>query len=103
MDVVGPYRPEHFERTRHRAEIGPFYVTSKYQGSGAAKILMLAVIDEAIDREIENLELYVDTETFRAISFYEKFGFKRLATHSDGVRIDGVSRDDHFYSLRLSR
>ena len=30
------YRPEPFERSHHRASIGPFFVSSKYQGCGAA-------------------------------------------------------------------
>lgn len=95
-------RQEYFERTRHRAEIGPFFVTSVYHGSGAAKALMQEVINQAIHWKVEQLELFVDTENFQAIRFYEKFGFDKIATHPDGVRIDGVSRNDHFYCLKLS-
>ena len=50
---------------------------------------------------LEQLELFVDTENLRAIAFYERFGFERIATHKDSVRINGVSRDDYFYTLRL--
>lgn len=95
------YRPEQLERTRHRAEIGPFFLTSKFQGSGAAKALMVGVINEARAARIEQLELFVDTENYRAIRFYEKHGFKKIATHPDGVRIDGKTRNDYFYCLRL--
>tara|TARA_B100000787_G_scaffold154507_1_gene129402 strand:- start:169 stop:528 length:360 start_codon:yes stop_codon:yes gene_type:complete len=97
------YRPEPFERSHHRASIGPFFVSSKYQGCGAAQSLMLGVIQEARVAKIEQLELYVDTKNYRAIRFYEQQGFKRIATHTDSVRIDGTSRDDHFYCLRLIR
>ena len=97
------FRPERLERTRHRAELGPFFVTGSQQGSGAASFLMKSVIDEAIGLGLEQLELFVDTLNHRAIAFYERHGFIRIATHPDGVRIDGVSRDDHFYCLRLTR
>lgn len=98
----GGYRPQRFVRIQHRAEIGPFFVTSRYQGTGAAKALMKGVIDEATDSGLEQLELFVDTENLRAIVFYERQGFRRIATHFDGVRIEGQSRNDHFYTLRLS-
>ena len=64
---------------------------------------MLGVIQEARVAKIEQLELYVDTKNYRAIRFYERQGFKWVATHTDSVRIDGISRDDHFYCLRLIR
>ncbi len=95
------YRPQKLERTRHRAEIGPFFVSGKYHGSGAAHTLMQGLIEEARGAGIEQLELFVDTENHRAIRFYEAHGFKNVATHPDGVRINGTSRDDHFYILRL--
>ena len=95
------YRPELFERTRHRAQIGPFFVRSKYQGTGAAQCLMSGVIQEARAAKIVQLELFVDTENYRAIRFYEKYGFEWVATYPDGVRIGAQSRDDYFYCLRL--
>ena len=95
------YRPELFERTRHRAQIGPFFVRPKYQGTGAAECLMSGVIQEARAAKIAQLELFVDTENYRAIRFYEKYGFEWVATHPDGVRMGAQSRDDHFYCLRL--
>ncbi|WP_321341460.1 GNAT family N-acetyltransferase [uncultured Cohaesibacter sp.] len=95
------YRPQELTRTKHRAEIGPFFVSQMYQGKGAANVLMRGVIDEARNSGLEQLELYVDTENFRAIAFYERLGFERVATIKDGVRIMGQSRDDYFYTLRL--
>ena len=94
-------RQEFFKRTRHRAELGPFFVTADYHGRGAAKALMESVTSVAGDLGVEQLELFVDTENHPAIRFYEKFGFERIATHPDGVRINGVPRDDYFYRLRL--
>lgn len=96
------YRRETLERTRHRAEVGPFFVTKTFQGTGAAKALMDGVIAEATAAGVGQLELYVDTENNRAIAFYEKAGFERVGFHPDGVRIDGVARDDFFYVLKLA-
>ncbi|MCV3273017.1 GNAT family N-acetyltransferase [Roseobacter sinensis] len=95
------YRPQQLERTRHRCEIGPFFVTRRYQGAGAATALMRGVIDEAEGRGIAQIELFVDTENLRAIAFYERQGFQRIATFRDSVRIDGKARQDHFMTLRL--
>ncbi|MEP6269214.1 MAG: GNAT family N-acetyltransferase [Paracoccaceae bacterium] len=95
------YHPQQLKQTRHRGEIGPFFVTPKYHGSGAARALMTGVIEEARANRLEQLELFVDTENPRAITFYERFGFERIAIHKDSVRIQGSSGDDYFYTLRL--
>jgi len=95
------FRPQLLNQTKHRGEIGPFFVSRNYHGSGAAQLMMSGVIDEARALKLEQLELFVDTENLRAIAFYERFGFERVATLKDGVRIDGISRDDYFYTLRL--
>lgn len=104
QDLVGfcGYRPQRLQRTQHRAEIGPFFVTRAHQGSRAAHVMMTGVIDEAGQAGIKQIELYVDTENLRAIAFYERQGFKHVATHSDSVRIDGHIRRDHFMTLRLT-
>jgi len=96
------FRRERHERTLYSAEIGPFFVTKDYQGAGAAQVLMQGIVKEARDSGIEQLELFVDTENDRAIAFYERQGFEWVATHPDGVLIEGEPRDDHFYRLRLN-
>ena len=96
------YRPERLERTRHRGELGPFFVAREYQGSGAAQRLMRGVVEEARESGIEQLELYVDTKNHRAIAFYERQGFERIAIHPDCVRSGGISRDGYFCRLRIA-
>ncbi|MEO1115864.1 MAG: GNAT family N-acetyltransferase [Pseudomonadota bacterium] len=96
------FRRSQLERLRHRAEIGPFFVAARFQGTGAAGVLMSGVIDEARAAGVEQLELFVDTENVRAIRFYQRFGFKQAARFIDSVRIDGRSRDDDFMTLRIS-
>lgn len=95
------YHRQTLPRVQHRAEIGPFFVTPSQQGTGAARALMAAVITQAQADGIAQVELFVDTENPRAIAFYEKQGFARIATLQDTVRINGQSRDDYLYTLRL--
>ena len=96
------FRRSALERVRHRAELGPFFVAARFQGSGAAAVLMSGVIEEARAGGVEQLELFVDTENARAIRFYQRFGFKQAARYIDSVRIDGRSHDDDFMTLRIS-
>jgi ribosomal protein S18 acetylase RimI-like enzyme len=95
------FRRERLARTRHRAQIGPFFVAQDYQGCGAAQTMMQGAIEEARSNGVEQLELFVDTENHRAIAFYERQGFERVATHPDVTRIAGKRRDDYFYRLKL--
>ncbi len=95
------YHTHQMSRIKHRAELGPFFVSPTYQGTGAAQILMKGVAQEARRNGIAKLELYVDTQNPRAIAFYEAQGFHRIATHYDTIRIDGQSYNDYFYVLNL--
>lgn len=97
------YRHLDLTRTRHRGEIGPFFVAEEFHGSEAANKLMSGVIREAKESGIERLELYVDRENRRAIAFYEKQGFRYIGTLHDSVRIEGVSRTDCFYALQITK
>jgi RimJ/RimL family protein N-acetyltransferase len=95
------YRRQQLSRVRHRADIGPFFVTQSHQGSGAAKVLMDGVIKEAKDSGVAQLELFVDTENQRAIAFYKRQGFELVAMRVDSIRINGQSRNDYFFTLRI--
>lgn len=96
------FRRSELERLRHRAELGPFFVSARFQGKGAASVLMLGVIEEARAAGVEQLELFVDTKNARAIRFYQRFGFKHAATFIDSVRIGGRSHNDDFMTLKIS-
>ncbi|CUH76914.1 GNAT family N-acetyltransferase [Tropicibacter naphthalenivorans] len=88
-------------RIAHSAEIGPFYVTPPHQGQGAARALMDGIIAEARETALGLLTLHVDSRNARAIRFYERCGFARVATVPDTVRIDGEPCADHIYHLSL--
>ncbi len=89
-------------RTKHRAEIGPFFISAPYHGTGAATQLMTTTIDRVRADGIEQLELYVDSTNTRAIRFYERMGFTCAAILPNMVKINGQSHDDLFYILPLT-
>lgn len=62
-------------RAQHRAEIGPFYVLPEAQGRAVASTLMDAVMAYASSQDIWQLELFVNEDNARAISFYKRYGF----------------------------
>lgn len=62
-------------RARHRGEIGPFYVVSDARGQGVADALMQTLFEIAQDWGIWQLELYVNAQSVRAMSFYRRHGF----------------------------
>lgn len=95
------YRPQRQARTRHRAELGPFYVTPDFQGTGAAQAMMQGVLDEAKEGGVEQIELSVAPENTRAIAFYERHGYVRFGVLPDAIRENGVSEDALLYRLQL--
>ncbi|WP_299962005.1 GNAT family N-acetyltransferase [uncultured Roseobacter sp.] len=95
------YRRSPRARLAHRAELGPFFVRAASHRQGAALAMLRAVSDEARSAGVCYLDLSVDTANFRAIRFYERAGFRRLALKPDEVRIDGIPRDDYLYRLDL--
>jgi ribosomal protein S18 acetylase RimI-like enzyme len=84
------------EQTKHRAEIGAFYVVQDRHGTGTADALMQALIAHATEREISQLELFVWDGNPRAIRFYQRHGFEKMGRLPAAVLIDGEARDDLF-------
>ena len=75
MVGIGSLIPLMKAQTRHRAEIGAFFVQPVAQGSGAANALMQGIIEAASEQGIWQLELYVAASNARAIRFYARHGF----------------------------
>ena len=60
------------------AELVKFYLHSKARGKGIGKSLMLQSIQSAIDMGFKKLYLESLPEFSKAVSMYEKLGFKKL-------------------------
>ena len=80
-------------RMNHRAILG-ISLYKKYWGLGLGKLLMQAVIDTAIQKGVDYLELEVMADNERAIGLYQKLGFETLCRLPDAIRCeDGSSHD----------
>ncbi|APX10798.1 GNAT family N-acetyltransferase [Tateyamaria omphalii] len=91
------YRPQRLRRIRHRAELGPFYVTPSRQGSGAAQVMMQGVLAEARAGGVEQIELTVAPDNARAIAFYKRQGFQKYGVRPDAIREGGVPESELLY------
>lgn len=80
-------------KTRHKALLYGMYVKSAERGSGAADAIMKELIDEARG-SVEIVTLTVVSTNFRALRFYERWGFRaygveeRSAKNGDGDYLD---------------
>lgn len=100
---IGAIRCMPLSRIRHRAELGPFYVSPGAQGTGAAQALLTALLDHARALGALQAELYVAGDNPRAIAFYERHGFERCGTVPRAVIMPDGPVDDLFYVCRLDQ
>ncbi|MEP3329951.1 GNAT family N-acetyltransferase [Sedimentitalea sp.] len=100
---IAAIRQETFERARHRAFIGPFYVIPQAQGTGAAGLLIAALVDHAAQAGIWQLELCVAETNTRAIAFYERHGFQRTGHWPNAIVTSRGPQHDWFYVRELAR
>ena len=100
---IAAIRQETFERARHRAFIGPFYVIPQAQGTGAADLLIAALVDHAVQAGIWQLELCVAETNTRAIAFYERHGFQRTGRWPNAIVTSRGPQHDWFYVRELMR
>lgn len=98
---IAAIRQEFFERARHRAFIGPFYVTPRAHGTGAADILLQGLLEYAARAGIWQLELCVAEGNPRAIAFYERHGFRREGRWPNAIVTDNGPQHDWFYVREL--
>ena len=85
-----------FARARHRAEVGPFYVVPEAQGTGAADLLMEALVTHARELDVTQLELSVAADNPRAVRFYERHGFRQEGRLPNAVMMPEGPQTDLF-------
>ncbi|WP_422488839.1 GNAT family N-acetyltransferase [Endozoicomonas sp. ALE010] len=66
-----------FKLNQESISIELLSVKKSYQGNGLGKLLMKSIIEVAASRKVPGIVLNSD---YDAISFYEKFGFKKVKT-----------------------
>ena len=101
--VVG-VRRETKTKFRHRASIWGVYTTPDARGHGFGRMAMEAAIGLARSwRGVDILQLGVSGNAPEAMRLYLSLGFVEWGIEPDCVRVDGVSYDEHYLSLRLNR
>lgn len=78
-------------------ELEKIYLRKESHGTGMAKILMQAAIDEAISKNAKNLFLGVWKENNRALAFYKKCGFEIY--HSRQFQLGNRLCEDYLLKL----
>ncbi len=65
-----------------RFEISNIYVLREFRGNGIASKMLQFVIDEGLNKKINNITLEVNSKNTSAIALYHKYGFKEVAIRS---------------------
>lgn len=74
--VQGFYKAQrHLGRAAHVAYMGPLAVAPEVKGSGIARTMMDDALSRLRKAGITRVELTVEADNPRAITFYERFGF----------------------------
>ncbi len=88
-------------KTRHKALLYGMYVKAAHRGSGAADAIMKRLIDEAKEN-VEIVTLTVVSTNFRALRFYERWGFRAYGVEERSAKIfEGDYLDETLMALRL--
>lgn len=90
-------------RATHRAEIGPFYVIPKAQGSGAATALMDAAFAHARNIGVRQVELAVNENNPRAKAVYQRLGFYQIGRIPNAIHGTQGPERDLLFALHLPR
>lgn len=91
---IGSLIPLTRAQTRHRGEVGGFYVRPKAQGRGYADALMQAIIEASEALGIWQLELYVAATNPSSIAFYQKHGFAEVGRLPNAVLVGDAAVTD---------
>lgn len=97
ITAIASFTPiSRLQKCKHRAEIG-ISVLKEYWGRGIGTLLVENTIDLARQAGYQQLELEVVTDNKRAVSLYEKFGFRILGTNEKAF----LCRDGQYQALHL--
>lgn len=81
-------------KVEHKTLLWGMYLKADFRGSGAADMLMSAMIDQA-HSEAEVITLTVVDENRRAVRFYERWGFWKYGVEPASVKLaDGSYLDE---------
>lgn len=97
--------PNYWPNKKHIVNLSDFCVAKTERSMGIGQELMNFIITQIKNvSEAETVQLYVNSQNLPAINFYEKFGFKRVASIPQAVKDkDGAYQDEYIYMLKFDR
>jgi len=91
QSIDSPYK--YSDKMEHVATIGTF-VMDGFRGMGIGKRLAEATWSFAREKGYEKIVIAVLHDNERALSFYEKLGFKRVGVHKKHAKLGGEYKDE---------
>lgn len=76
------------------AKLEKLYIAPPHQGKGLGLFLLKFLVEKAVSREKKIIRLQVNRGNHKAVRFYERFGFKIIASKNFDVG-DGHVMDDY--------
>lgn len=94
--MVAAYQEDNV-KMQHMAYVWGVYVRKTYRGQGVGQKLMEALLEElAQNKEIEKVDLNVNTAQLSAVRLYEKLGFEIAGTLHKELKVAGKYYDEYF-------
>lgn len=100
VGIMGLMRQQS-SKMAHRATIIMVYLRASERGSGAALALLEALLDQARQMGIRQIELAVTAENPAAERFYARHGFKEIGRIPGGFMHEGREIDEILMARRL--
>lgn len=89
-------------RMSHRGDLG-VSVIKEYWNKGIGSQLLSKILDWAKENNFEVIDLQVRSDNLQAIHLYEKFGFRKIGTHSAFFKMNNEYIAFDYMSLMLGK
>jgi ribosomal protein S18 acetylase RimI-like enzyme len=95
--------PNSWANKKHIVNMSDFAVAKESRRKGVGKKLVSEVINIVKQMpNVEQIQLFVNSDNTGAINFYDKFGFTRVATIPNSVKNpDGTYQDEYIYIFKI--
>ncbi|MBN2228107.1 MAG: GNAT family N-acetyltransferase [Candidatus Thorarchaeota archaeon] len=80
--------------SRHRIEMVQVVVNENFRGRGVARLMMQRISEHFSSLEIEIVQISAESTNTRAITAYERIGFRRFGVLKEGIKHDGQYADE---------
>lgn len=99
---IATFYSEPLEKIKHKGNLVSVYCHPQYRRQGIARQLIQQIIDSVVEQNtVKTISLCVLSENERAISLYEKLGFKHYGTEPKALYDGHVYYDEDLMCLEL--